>query len=98
MSSKHITASKHDPTGPAEIIVRKSVANLKSVPTKQAANLTDKLDRKRRITTAYYRSKRRRFNSGDEIQNWPEAEEEIDGVSQPRKFFPIKKWNCGGSL
>ena len=74
MSSKHITASKHGPAGSAEIIVRKSVANLKSDPTKQAANLADKLDRKQRIATAYYWSKWRRFNSGDEIQNWLEAE------------------------
>jgi len=70
MSSKPITASKHDPAGPAETIVSKSVANLQSVPTKQAPNLIDKLDRKRRIATAYYRSKRRAFNSGDEIQDW----------------------------
>ncbi len=86
MSSKHITASKHDPAGLAETIVSKSAANLQSVPTKQAPNLTDKLDRKRRIATAYYRSKRRGFNSGDEIQDWLEAVAEIDGVSQPGGF------------
>ncbi len=88
MSSKHITASKHDPAGPAGIIVSKSVANLKSVPTKQAPDLTDKLDRKRRITTAYYRSKRRGFNSGNEIQDWleAEAEAEMGGVPQLGKF------------
>jgi len=86
MSSKHVTASKHDPAGPAETIVSKSVANLRSVPSKQAQYLADKLDRKRRITTAYYRSKRRGFNSGDEIQDWLEAVAEMDGGSQPGKF------------
>jgi len=54
MSSKPITASKHDPAGPAEIIVSKSVANLRSVPTKKAPCLADKLDRLRRIATAAY--------------------------------------------
>ena len=54
MSGKHITASKHGPVGPAEIIVRKSAANLKSISTKQVPNLTDKLDRKRRVAAAYY--------------------------------------------
>jgi len=70
MPSKPITASKHDPAGPAETIVSKSVANLRSIPTKQAQSVADSLDRKRRIATAYYRSKRRGFNSGDEIQDW----------------------------
>ena len=54
MSGKHITASKHGPVGLAEIIVRKSAANLKSISTKQVPNLTDKLDRKRRVAAAYY--------------------------------------------
>jgi len=70
MSSKPITASKHDPAGPAETIVSKSVANLSSIPTKQAQSVADSLDRKRRIATAYYQSKRRGFNNGDEIQDW----------------------------
>lgn len=44
--------------------------------------LADKLDRHRRIATAaYYRSKRRGFNNGDEIKDWIEAESEIDSVS-----------------
>ncbi|TDI79329.1 MAG: DUF2934 domain-containing protein [Betaproteobacteria bacterium] len=44
--------------------------------------LANKLERHRRIATAdYYRSKRRGFDSGDEIQDWMEAEAEIDSVS-----------------
>ena len=46
MSGKRITASKYGPVGPAENIVKKSVVNLKRIPSKQVPNLTDKLDRK----------------------------------------------------
>lgn len=84
MSGKRIKTSKHGPVGPAENIVRKSVANLKRISTKQAPYLTDKLDRKRRIAAAYYRSKRRGFNGGDKIKDWLEIE--IDGEPQLGKF------------
>lgn len=80
MSGKRIKISKHGPFGPAENIVRKSVANLKRISTKQVPYLTDKLDRKRRIAAAYYRSKRRGFNGGDKINDWLEVE--IDGEPQ----------------
>lgn len=84
MSGKRITTSIHGPVGPTENIVKKSAANLKSISTKQAPNLTDKLDRKRRIAALRYRSKRRGFNDGDEIQDWQEVE--LDGESQLGKF------------
>ncbi len=84
MSGKRIKASKQGPVGPAENIVRKSVANLKRISTKQVPNLTDKLDRKRRITAAYSRSKRRGFNGGDKINDWLEVE--INGELQLGKF------------
>ncbi|MCZ6897486.1 MAG: DUF2934 domain-containing protein [Betaproteobacteria bacterium] len=38
-------------------------------------------DRQQRIATAaYYRAEHRGFNSGDEIQDWLEAEAEIDNT------------------
>ena len=81
MSSKRITASKHDPAGPAEITASKSVAKLRSIPTKQAQSLTNRLDRQQLIAiAAYYLAERRGFNSGDEIKDWLEAEAEIDGL------------------
>ena len=83
MSSKPITASKHDPAGPAEIIVSKSVAKLRSVPPKQAQSLTNRLDRQQLIDfAAYYRAVRRGFDGGYEVQDWLEAEAEIDSISQ----------------
>jgi len=87
MSSKRITASKHDPAGPAEIIVSKSVAKLRSIPTKQAQSLTNRLDRQQLIAiAAYYRAVRRGFDGGYEVQDWLEAEAEIDGVPLPGGF------------
>jgi len=87
MSSKHITASKHDPAGPAKTIVSKSVANLRSIPTKQAQSVADSLDRQQLIAiAAYYRAARRGFEGGYEAQDWLEAEAEIDGVPLPGGF------------
>ena len=91
MSSKRITASKYDPAGPAEVIVSKSVANLRSIPPKQAQSLTNRLDRQQLIAiAAYYRAVRRGFDGGYEVQDWleaeAEAEAEIDGVPLPGRF------------
>ncbi len=32
-------------------------------------------------TAAYYQAEKRGFNGGDEIQDWLEAESELDGIS-----------------
>ena len=84
MSGKRITASKYGPVGPAENIVKKSVVNLKRIPSKQVPNLTDKLDRKWRIAAAYYRSKWQGLNGVNKIKDWLEVE--IDGELQLGKF------------
>jgi len=87
VSSKPITASKHDPAGPAETIVSKSVANLRSIPTNQAQSVANRLNRQKLITiSAYYRATRCSFKCGDEVQGWLDAEAEINGVSQPGGF------------
>jgi len=75
MSRKHSTKRKPISIGPVEIVAGKSKVKLKSIPTKKVPNLTDKLDRKRRVAAEYYRSKRRGFNNGDEIEDWLEIEE-----------------------
>ena len=87
MSRKPITASKPDPVGPAGTIVSKSVANLRSVPTKQAQSVANRLDRQQLIAiAAYYRAARRGFEGGYVVQDWLEAEVEIDGVQLPGGF------------
>ena len=74
MSSKRITACKHDPAGPAKVIVSKSVANLRSIPTKiptkQAESVANRLDRRKLVAiAAYYRAARRGFDGGYEVQD-----------------------------
>ena len=59
MSCKCITASRNYPSGPAGIIVSKFVANLRSIPPKQAQNAANRLDQQQQqqqlITiTAYH--------------------------------------------
>ena len=87
MSRKPSTASKPDPIGPAGTIVSKSVANRRSVPNKQAQSVANRLDRQQLIAiAAYYRAARRGFEGGYEVQDWLEAEVEIDGVPLPGGF------------
>ena len=80
MSSNSIIASKHDPAGLAGIIVSKSVANLRSTSPNQIQRATKRPDRQNQIATAtYYRAAQRGFDGGCEIQDWLEAEMEING-------------------
>jgi hypothetical protein len=74
MSSKYIIENEPDLTGSSENISRKPERKIKNISTKKVPNLTDKIDRKRRVTATYLRSKRLWFNSGDEIQDWLESE------------------------
>ena len=54
MACKYIKASRHDPSGPAGIIVTKLVANLRSIPPKQAQNAANRPDQNQLITIAVY--------------------------------------------
>jgi len=54
VACKCITVSRHDPSGPAGIIVTKLVANLRSIPPKQAQNVANRPDQKQLITIAVY--------------------------------------------
>ena len=54
MSSNPISANKHDSVGSPGIIVSKFAANLRSIPTKQAQSLTNRLDRQQLIAIAAY--------------------------------------------
>ena len=53
--------------------------NLRNTSVHNVRNMNSKEDRQQRIATAaYYRAERRGFNSGDEIQDWLEAEKDVD--------------------
>ena len=54
MACKCFTVSRHDPSGPAGIIVSKLVENLRSIPPKQAQNAANRPDQKQLITIAVY--------------------------------------------
>jgi hypothetical protein len=54
VACKCTTVSRHDPSGPAGIIVSKLVANLRSIPPKQAQNVANRPDQKQLITIADY--------------------------------------------
>ena len=61
--------------------------NLKNTSVHNIKNMNSKEDRQQRIATAaYYRAERRGFNSGHEIQDWLEAEKDMDMET----ILPIK--------
>lgn len=82
MPSKLSVKSKSKSTTPSGVIVSKAVESLGgSTPTHThtAHNIESGGDRQQRIATAaYYRAEHRGFSCGDEIQDWLEAEAEID--------------------
>jgi len=66
MACKYIKASRHDPSGPAGIIVGKLVANLRSIPPKQAQNAANRPDQQQLISIAayHYRASKIEINGG----------------------------------
>ena len=61
--------------------------NLRNTSVHNVRNMNSKEDCQQRIATAaYYRAERREFKSGDEIQDWLEAEKDMDMET----IFPIK--------
>jgi hypothetical protein len=80
MTKKHTAASKSNSADSAGFIVNEAVANLRDTSSQHNQNVTNGIDRHEMIAmAAYYRSQKRGFNNGDEIQGWLEAEAEIDG-------------------
>ena len=83
MSRKLNVTSKSKSTTPSGVIVNMAVKDIKSDSNKQAQTQStlNGADRHEMIATAaYYRAKRRGFNNGDEIEDWLEAEAEVDGL------------------
>lgn len=61
--------------------------DIASIVEEYLSSMNSKEDRQQRIATAaYYRAERRGFNNGDEIQDWLEAEKDMDMET----IFPIK--------
>lgn len=79
MSTKSTTVSKHNHSVSVGTIVSKSVTNLRNNPSGQIQNL----ERQQRIeVVATYYAEQRGINSGYEVQDWLNAEAEIDSTSQ----------------
>ena len=58
LSSKSVSANKHDPTGPVRTIVSKSVVNLRDIPVKQKTKWDKQPENRLRqiAVAAYYRA------------------------------------------
>ncbi len=81
MPHKLNTQSESDSTETSEVIVNKDVENLGENPTHHKQTVMDGVDRHEMIAmTAYYRAEKRGFNNGDAMQDWLEAEAEIDSI------------------
>lgn len=85
MANKRNSTIQSDPTEVYGVIVNKAVENLREDSTKQAQSEANESDRRQKIATAaYYRAARRGFGGGYEMQDWLEAEMEINDTSQSR--------------
>jgi len=82
MPRKLNTARKSKSTDPSGVITSNVVENLGNIPTHHKRNVTNGVGRQEMIATAaYYRAERKGFIYGDEMQDWLEAEAEINGSS-----------------
>ena len=94
VNSKPVSVNKHSPTGPVRTIVSKSVVNLRNIPNKQIQSVANRTDRQQLIAVAaYYLAAQRSFEDGHEVQDWLEAEAEINAV--PHTGILIIKFSCG---
>lgn len=81
MARKSNSIKKSEPTYPSGVIASKAVGIFENTTSHDKQNVTNGIDRHERIAmAAYYRSQNRDFNNGDEIQDWLEAEADIDGL------------------
>ena len=86
MSSSLNTKSKSKSSTPTGIIVSKAIKKIKSGSTKKVLSTLNGIDRQEMIATAaYYKAEQQGFTSGHEIQDWLEAETEIDSLLQNYK-------------
>lgn len=76
------STGKSKPTAATGKIAAKPARNSSSVPANQAHSTGNGADRQEMIAiAAYYRAERRGFDGGDAMQDWLEAEAEIDAAA-----------------
>jgi len=86
MSKRVATTSKGKPNVSSGVIVSKALKNIKGDSKKQTQSVLNGVDRQELIATAaYYRAEKQGFTCGHEIQDWLEAEVEIDNLLQNSK-------------
>lgn len=87
MSSKLNVTRESEPGIQAKVTGSKAIEKFKSVPTRQAQSVENKEDHQQIIVNADYHAELRgfNFNSGDEVQDWPESEAGIDVASHYRE-------------
>ena len=80
MSRAHSESSKSNGlTESGGVIASKEIKNIKHSSSKNKKSVTKGMDRQEMIATAaYYRAEYRGFSSGNELQDWLDAEREID--------------------
>jgi Protein of unknown function (DUF2934) len=85
MSRKLNTTSKGKSTASSEAIISKALKK-KSGSAKKVQCAINGADRQRMIATAaYYKAEQQGFSGGHEIQDWLEAESEIENLLQNSK-------------
>lgn len=79
MSYKQNTTNKSESKTPSGTIFKKAMEIHENTPPHHKKDVTEQVARHEMIAeAAYYSAERCGFNSGDEIQDWLEAEAEID--------------------
>jgi len=84
LSSKSVSANKHDPTGPVRTIVSKSVVNLRNIPIKQKLSVinSQRIVFGRSLLPLIIALLSVALRMTEELQDWLEAEAEADSGSQ----------------
>jgi hypothetical protein len=86
MSRSLNATSKSKSATSSEVIVSKAFKKIKSGSRKKVQSALNGANRQEMIATAaYYRAEQQGFNCGHEIQDWLEAEAEIDNLLQNSK-------------
>jgi DUF2934 family protein len=79
MSQESNISSKNKSTVPVDVIVGNTVRKVRRTTSKNLHNIDKEKGRRERIAiAAYYRAEKREFKSGEEEQDWLEAEATVD--------------------
>lgn len=79
MSQESNISSKNKSTVPVDVIVSNTVRKVRRTTSKNLHNIDKAEGRRESIAiAAYYRAEKREFKSGEEDQDWLEAEATVD--------------------